>query len=96
MLRVLLTGGGSAGHVNPAIAIADIIKMNHPDAEIAFVGTERGKENDLVPRAGYPLYHVESMGIQRTLTPSNVKALLLAGVLYVPLKRYYAGQDLLK
>lgn len=78
MLRVLLTGGGSAGHVNPAIAIADIIKKNHPDAEIAFVGTERGKENDLVPRAGYPIYHVDSMGIQRSLTPSNLKAMLLA------------------
>jgi UDP-N-acetylglucosamine--N-acetylmuramyl-(pentapeptide) pyrophosphoryl-undecaprenol N-acetylglucosamine transferase len=78
MLRVLLTGGGSGGHVNPAIAIAEIIKANQPDAEIAFVGTAQGKENDLVPRAGYRLYHVDSMGIQRSLTPSNVKALFLA------------------
>ena len=78
MLRVLLTGGGSGGHVNPALAIAEIIKSNHPDAEIAFVGTAQGKENDLVPRAGYRLYHVDSMGIQRSLTPANVKALFLA------------------
>ena len=78
MLRVLLTGGGSGGHVNPALAIAEIINLNHPDAEIAFVGTAQGKENDLVPRAGYRLYHVDSMGIQRSLTPSNIKALMLA------------------
>ena len=43
-MRVLLTGGGTGGHVNPALAIADVIRMNHPDAEIAFVGTSRGIE----------------------------------------------------
>ncbi len=78
MLRVLMTGGGSGGHVNPAIAIADTIRMNCPDAEIAFVGTESGKENDLVPRAGYRLYYVDSMGLQRSLSLSNVKAAVLA------------------
>ncbi|MBQ7338583.1 MAG: UDP-N-acetylglucosamine--N-acetylmuramyl-(pentapeptide) pyrophosphoryl-undecaprenol N-acetylglucosamine transferase [Clostridia bacterium] len=78
MLRVLMTGGGSGGHVNPAIAIADTIRLNCPDAKIAFVGTETGKENDLVPRAGYPLYYVDSMGLQRSLTPSNIKAAFLA------------------
>lgn len=78
MLRVLMTGGGSGGHVNPAIAIADTIRANCPDAQIAFVGTENGKENDLVPRAGYRLYYVDSMGLQRTLTPANLKAAFLA------------------
>lgn len=78
MLRVLMTGGGSGGHVNPAIAIADTIRLNCPDAQIAFVGTEKGKENDLVPRAGYPLYYVESMGLRRSLSPSNIKAVYMA------------------
>lgn len=77
-MRVLLTGGGSGGHVNPAIAIADTIRMNQPDAEIAFVGVKGGKECDLVPRAGYPLYYVESQGIRRSLSPSNIKALVTA------------------
>ncbi len=77
-MRVLLTGGGSGGHVNPAIAIADTIKMNIPDAEIAFVGVKGGKECDLVPRAGYPLYYVESRGFSRSLSPSNIKAMLTA------------------
>lgn len=77
-MRVLLTGGGSGGHVNPAIAIADTIKMNQPDAQIAFVGVEGGKESDLVPRAGYPLHYVESRGFQRSLSLSNIKALATA------------------
>lgn len=77
-MRVLLTGGGSGGHVNPAIAIADTIRMNIPDTEIAFVGVKGGKECDLVPRAGYPLYYVESQGIRRSLSPSNIKALFMA------------------
>jgi UDP-N-acetylglucosamine--N-acetylmuramyl-(pentapeptide) pyrophosphoryl-undecaprenol N-acetylglucosamine transferase len=78
MMRVLLTGGGSGGHVNPAIAIADTIRMNQPDAEIAFVGVRGGKECDLVPRAGYPLFYVESQGIRRSLSLSNIKALFTA------------------
>lgn len=78
MLRVLLTGGGSGGHVNPAIAIADTIRQNQPDAEIAFVGVKGGKECDLVPRAGYPLYYVESQGIRRSLSLANIKALMMA------------------
>ncbi|MBQ1502595.1 MAG: undecaprenyldiphospho-muramoylpentapeptide beta-N-acetylglucosaminyltransferase [Clostridia bacterium] len=77
-MRVLMTGGGTGGHVNPALAIARTIKQNDPDAEIAYVGTERGIENKLVGRAGYPMYHVEVRGIKRSLSPSNIKAAYLA------------------
>ncbi len=72
-MKVLLTGGGTGGHVNPALAIADIIKMNMPGAEIAFVGTERGIENKLVAREGYPMYHVQIQGLRRSLSPANLK-----------------------
>ena len=58
-MRVLVTGGGTGGHVNPALAIANTIKENIPDAEIAFVGTPTGMENRLIPREGYHLYHVD-------------------------------------
>ena len=44
-MRVLMTGGGTGGHVNPALAIANTIKLNDPAAEIAFVGTPKGIEN---------------------------------------------------
>ncbi|MBQ9805428.1 MAG: UDP-N-acetylglucosamine--N-acetylmuramyl-(pentapeptide) pyrophosphoryl-undecaprenol N-acetylglucosamine transferase [Clostridia bacterium] len=77
-MRVLLTGGGTAGHINPALAIAEIIKENDPSAVIEFVGIRTGKEADLVPREGYRLHFVRSMGIKRSLSPSNIKALWLA------------------
>ncbi len=77
-MRVLITGGGSGGHVNPALAIANTIKQNDPGAEIAYVGTKKGIENKLVPKAGYPMYYVDVKGIKRSLSPSNIKAAYLA------------------
>ena len=66
-MRVLMTGGGTAGHVNPALAIAATIKQKHPDAEIAFVASAqpRDKAIDLVPRAGYDLHTVHIRGLIR-------------------------------
>ncbi len=79
-MRVLLSGGGTAGHINPALAIASIIKKEHPDAEIAFVGTPSGMENKLVGRAGYEIFHVDVKGFQRKKSP---KAMLAnVGALY--------------
>ncbi|MBR2721426.1 MAG: undecaprenyldiphospho-muramoylpentapeptide beta-N-acetylglucosaminyltransferase [Clostridia bacterium] len=74
-MRVLLTGGGTAGHINPLLAIADTVKWNVPNAEIAFVGVKGGREEDLVPREGYPLYYVDSVGYSRPiLSPKNIRA----------------------
>ena len=74
-----MTGGGTAGHINPAIAIANTIKKNIPNAEISFVGTERGLENTLVPKENYPLYHVDVRGFARPLINiKNIKAAYLA------------------
>ena len=77
-MRVLMTGGGTGGHVNPAIAIANTIKEKEPDSIIAFVGTSRGIENKLVPKFGYKVYHVEIQGLKRKLSLSNIKTLYLA------------------
>ncbi len=78
-MRVLLTGGGTAGHINPALAIADLIRRNAPESEIAFVGVKGGREEDLIPREGYPLYFVESVGFSRPIwNPKNIRALHLA------------------
>lgn len=76
-MKVIMSGGGTGGHVNPAIAIANTIKEHEPDSEIAFVGTSRGIENKLVPADGYRLYHVEIQGIRRSLSPSNLKTAYL-------------------
>lgn len=72
-MRVLMTGGGTGGHINPAIAIADCIKENQKESEIAFVGTAKGMENKLVGKAGYPIFHVEIRGLKRSLSLSNLK-----------------------
>lgn len=82
-----MTGGGTGGHVNPAIAIANTIKANIPDAEIAFVGTKNGIENRLVSAEGYSIYHVEVMGIRRSLSPANIKAIYLAFVSPIKAKK---------
>ena len=72
-MKVLLSGGGTAGHVNPALAIADLIKAHDRNAEIAFVGTKKGIENRLCEKAGYPVYHIEMKGLKRSLSLSNIK-----------------------
>ena len=76
-MRVLMTGGGTGGHINPAIAIAKTIQKNEPDSKIAFVGTSRGMENRLVPKEGFPIYHIEMRGLRRGFSLSNLKTLQL-------------------
>ena len=76
-MRVLMCGGGTGGHINPAIAIANEIK-NREDSVIEFVGTSKGLETKLVPKAGYKLNTVKVMGFKRKLTLRNFKALLYA------------------
>lgn len=71
-MRVLIAAGGTAGHINPALAIAGAIKKSFPGAEIHFAGREEGMEYELVTKAGYPFHHIEVNGIQRKLTPENV------------------------
>ena len=73
-MRVLFSGGASGGHVNPALAIAEIVKANYPDCEIAFVGTPDGIENSLVPQAGYKLYKIKIEGINGKSGINKLKA----------------------
>ncbi len=77
-MRILMTGGGTGGHVNPAIAIANCLRENLTNAQIEFVGTSRGIENKLVPKENYKLHHVEVQGFKRKLTPYNIKSAWLA------------------
>ncbi|RDY25727.1 undecaprenyldiphospho-muramoylpentapeptide beta-N-acetylglucosaminyltransferase [Romboutsia weinsteinii] len=72
-MRVLLSGGGTGGHVYPAIAIANRIKEEYPDAEILFVGTEKGIESEIVPKYGYELKTVTVQGFKRKIDLDNVK-----------------------
>ena len=71
-MRVLMTGGGTAGHINPALAIAAKIRQEQPDAEILFVGAKGRMETRLVPAAGYRIETVAVQGFQRRLTLKNI------------------------
>lgn len=73
MLRVLLAGGGTAGHVNPALAIAEIIKSHHPDAEFCFAGNPNKLEAKLIPQNGYRFEPIMVEGFQRKLNAQNIK-----------------------
>lgn len=75
-MRVLLTGGGTAGHINPAIAIANYIKEKEPHSEFLFVGTERGLEKTLVPKCGYDIKFIDVMGLRRSLSVENIKVFI--------------------
>ena len=82
-MRVLMTGGGTAGHVNPAIAIANTIKEYEKDCQIAFVCSCQPKDKalDLVPRAGYELYKVNILPSHKIYNPKNI--LTLASLLTI-------------
>ena len=69
-MKVLLSGGGTAGHVNPALAAADYLKRTK-NAEILFIGTRRGIESKLVPDAGFAISYIEVSGLIRRLTVKN-------------------------
>ncbi len=72
-MRVIVAAAGTGGHINPGIAIANKIKEKEPDSEIIFIGTNRGIENDLVPRAGYGLKTIEAYGFKKELSINNIK-----------------------
>ncbi len=74
-MKVLFACAGTGGHINPAIAIANIILKNKKDTEILFVGTKDGLENSLVKNAGFDIKHIRTGKIIRSLTPKNFKAL---------------------
>ncbi len=82
-MKVVMTGGGTAGHVNPALSIAGIIKKYEPESEIEFIGTKKGLEYKLVPRNGYKLHRILVLGLKRSLHPKNIAAAVLACTSYM-------------
>ena len=69
-MRVLLAGGGSAGHIEPALALADALRRVRPGSEVTCLGTERGLETRLIPLRGYPLELIPAVPMPRTMTPA--------------------------
>ena len=75
-MRVIIAAAGTAGHINPGIAIANKIKEEQKDSKIIFIGTERGLEKDLIPRAGYELKTIEAYGLSKKISIKNLSNML--------------------
>lgn len=76
MKRVIISGGGTGGHIFPALSIANALKRLEPDMEILFVGAEGKMEMEKVPEAGYRIEGLPVRGLQRRLTFENIKVLI--------------------
>lgn len=71
-MKIIISGGGSGGHIFPAVAIANAVKKRWSDADILFVGAEGRMEMEKVPAAGYTIKGLPIAGLQRKLTPANI------------------------
>ena len=89
-MKVLITGGGTGGHVYPALSIADELKKKYNKVEIMFVGTNRGLEADVVPKAGYSFKAIEVKGFRRKLSLDTLKTF---GLMF---KGYFQAGKLIK
>lgn len=72
IMKVLLAGGGTAGHINPALAIAGYIKNKRNDAEFLFIGNRDGMEQRLVPQAGFEIKSITISGFKRSFSPKSM------------------------
>ena len=77
-MKVIFTCGGTAGHVNPALALAGLIKERRPDSEILFVGAKRGIEKRLIEEAGWPFQAVEVSSFHRSFKPREIRHNLIS------------------
>ena len=75
MVKVLIAGGGTAGHINPGLSIAKYLQDNMRDVDIVFVGTKKGLETKLVPREGFRLELVRVQGFKRKLSLDTLKSI---------------------
>lgn len=89
-MKVIIAAAGTAGHINPGIAIANKIKQEEKDSKIIFIGTTRGLENDLVPRAGYELKTIQAYGLSKKISIENIKKM------YQTLKGYGEAKKIIQ
>ncbi len=77
-MHILFAGGGTAGHINPALAVAGYIKTKEPDAKLSYIGKDGGLEATLVANAGIDFYPIKVEGFQRSLSLNNIKRNIVA------------------
>lgn len=89
-MRVVLTGGGTGGHIYPAVAIGQAILQKWPQCEILYIGAEKGLENKIIPQVGFPLVTLAVEGWHRKISPQLVRAVWKAG------KAFWRARHLLR
>ena len=89
-MKAIIAAAGTAGHINPGIAIANKIKQEDKNSKIIFIGTTRGLENDLVPRAGYELKTISAYGLSKKISIDNLKKM------YKTLKGYKEAENIIR
>lgn len=72
-MKILLSGGGTGGHIYPALALMNYIKAQDPSVEFLYVGTQKGLESKIVPSAGYPFQTIKMQGLKRSLSIENLR-----------------------
>ncbi|HAX72892.1 MAG TPA: undecaprenyldiphospho-muramoylpentapeptide beta-N-acetylglucosaminyltransferase [Firmicutes bacterium] len=75
-MRILVSGGGTGGHIYPALALVRAFKNIYPDTEVLYIGTENGLEKEIVSREGLPFKSIEIAGFKRSLSLDNVKTIM--------------------
>ena len=88
--NIIFTGGGTGGHIFPAVAIANALKMQNPQLHIQFIGALGKMEMQRVPEAGYPIIGLPVRGLIRSITFKNIS------VIYNALSSYYQARKILK
>jgi UDP-N-acetylglucosamine--N-acetylmuramyl-(pentapeptide) pyrophosphoryl-undecaprenol N-acetylglucosamine transferase len=86
-MKIILTGGGTGGHVTPAVSIGEEIRSTVPNTEILFIGRRGGKENEAVTSAGMRVETVEIRGLKRSASLANLKSAYLAVKAYCSAKK---------
>ena len=91
-MNIVIAAGGTAGHINPGISIANIIKKYYPEANITFIGTRYGLESKLVPKAGFDIKFIHSATSKGVSINSTKEAYYSRG--FVQVNRVYDRQVL--
>ncbi len=94
-MKIVFAGGGTAGHIEPALAVARLWRQNQPGDELQFIGTASGLENQLVPAAGFKLSHIPKVVIPRKLSPKLLKAPFTLSSSFLAARKLLHGADLL-
>ena len=71
-MKVIISAGGTGGHIYPALAILDKIKKENKDVDVLYIGTTNRMEKDIIPEKGIPFYGIEVYGLKRSLAPKNI------------------------